>query len=295
MDNEMENITSDINFSEEQIEQLYAGFVKRFRLEEQARDEQREGANLPQEIFEEMEYSSKNDLAFNLKKVARDVRKYEGGEWTTPETINKSIIPDLKRYNIDTLQVITTKYKDADRLRLAGHGVTEIYEALKMAAERGGDPSDEDIIMECIEKLRRLAVYNYATAKQMDLEAKSMATKALRLPDSIKHITEDEDHDKKLAFDPELIERINKAKYDDAILRAATRRTNNFNSGNSSNFNGKQQGQGRPFFGHNRPQNQHLRHNRNNRNYNNSSNSSSNNNTNSNNNPNNNNSNVQKP
>src|ERR1700731_1973885 len=138
MDNEMENITSDINFSKEQIEQLYAGFVKRFRLEEQARDDQREGANLPQEIFEEMEYSSKNGLAFNLKKVARDVRKYEGEEWTTPESINKSIIRDLKRYNIDSLQVITTKYKEAGRLSPAGQGVTKIYEPLKMAAERGG-------------------------------------------------------------------------------------------------------------------------------------------------------------
>src|SRR3984893_3192130 len=96
MDNEMENITSDINFSEEQIEQLYAGFVKRFRLEEQARDEQREGANLPQEIFEEMEYSSKNGLAFNLKKVARDVRKYEEGDGPPLKPSIKALFPTSK-------------------------------------------------------------------------------------------------------------------------------------------------------------------------------------------------------
>jgi len=154
MNNEMENITSTPSLSEQQIEQLYAAFVKRFRLEEQERTERDEGAILPPEIFEEMEHSSKHDLAYNLKKVARDVRRYEGGDWTSSETINKAIAPDLKRYNIDAFQVVTTKYKDADRFRLSGHGVTEIYEALRMAAERGGDPSDEDIIMECIEKLK---------------------------------------------------------------------------------------------------------------------------------------------
>jgi hypothetical protein len=76
----------------------------------------------------------------------------------------------------------------------------------------------------------------------MHLKAKFMATKDLRLPDSIKHITEVKDHDKKLAFDPELIERINKEKYDDEVLRTATQRINNFNSGNSANCNGRQQG-----------------------------------------------------
>ncbi|KAH8552553.1 hypothetical protein BGW37DRAFT_556363 [Umbelopsis sp. PMI_123] len=128
-----------------------------------------------------MECSSKNDLAFSLKKVARDVRKHEGGEWKAPLTINKSIMLYLKRYNIDSLQVIVAKYKGAIRLRMAGHGVTEIQ-------------------------------------TKMHLKAKFMATKDLRLPDSIKHITEVKDHDKKLAFDPELIEQINKEKYDDAVL-----------------------------------------------------------------------------
>jgi hypothetical protein len=76
-----------------------------------------------------MECSFKSDLAFSLKKAARDVRKHEGGEWKAPLTINKSIMLYLKRYNIDSLQVIVAKYKGANRLRMAGHGVTEMYES----------------------------------------------------------------------------------------------------------------------------------------------------------------------
>ncbi|KAI8578237.1 hypothetical protein K450DRAFT_247892 [Umbelopsis ramanniana AG] len=131
----------------------------------------------------------------------------------------------------------SAKYKDADRLRTSGHGITEIYETLKFVAERGGDPSDEDLLLESIAKLRRLAIYAYATAKQMDTEAHITAAKALQLPESLKHITEEDESGKRLTFDNELIERINKAKYDESILRAATCRPNSaFNKNSSSNF-----------------------------------------------------------
>jgi hypothetical protein len=244
----MDTITNNINLTDEQIESLYTGVAKRFRLEEQAREqEQHEGAILPPEIFEKMENSSKNDLAYNLKRVGKDVRKYEGGDWTTSETLNKSVVPDLKRHNVDTFQVVTAKYKDADQLRTSGHGIAEIYETHKFAAERGRDPSDEDILLECIEKLRRLAIYAYATAKQIDTEARSTVRKALQLPDSVKHITEEDDPEKKLTFDTEFIERVNKARYEDAILRAASGKQNSSYNGKLPNSNNNR-GQGRLIF-----------------------------------------------
>ena len=180
--NAMENIhLENLSLSEEQMEQLYSEFTRRFRLEEMSRRETRDREEVPPEIFEELENSPKIDLSNNLKKFAKDTKRFEGGEWTAAETINKGFIPDLKKYTIDSLQAVSYKYKDADRLRVAGHAATEIFRELQFITnneeERAERVSDEEIILTCIEKLRRLAIFSYATSKRIDQEARSIAAK----------------------------------------------------------------------------------------------------------------------
>ncbi|CAM0142727.1 unnamed protein product [Umbelopsis sp. WA50703] len=84
-------------------------------------------------------------------------------------------------YKFSESRFITAKYNDPDRLRISGHGITEIYETLKFATELGGHPPDEDILLESIEHL----------------------------------LKKEDDSGKKLIFDTDFTERINKAKYDD--------------------------------------------------------------------------------
>jgi hypothetical protein len=74
-----------------------------------------------------------------------------------------------------------------------------------------------------MEDIRQLAVYSYATSKATKSEARTMAIKALRLPDSGKHL-EEEPNDKALALDREEVERIFQARYEQSILRNAVGR-----------------------------------------------------------------------
>lgn len=53
--------------------------------------------------------------------------------------------------------------------------------------------NDETDILQCLEKLKRHEVYSFATGEQIDQEAKALATKALLLPDTIKHLDEEND------------------------------------------------------------------------------------------------------
>lgn len=259
IDNVETSTITNIPLSEEQLQLLYTEFTRKFRLEEQSRLERGEHSLLPQEIYEEMEQSSKTELHNNLKKYARDVQQYDGGDWTTAETINKGFISELKKYNVDTHQVVSYKYKDADRLRTAARGATEIFEELKFIADRGGDPSDEEAVVRCIEKLRRLAIFGFATAKKIDQEARSLAAKALRLPDTVKHLDEEEESDKRLAFSPEVVEKINHARYEAAIIKGATSsfRVRQYGSGRDTRrgrpFGYSKSFRGRSFFGKGQP------------------------------------------
>ncbi|KAG1177725.1 hypothetical protein G6F70_008551 [Rhizopus microsporus] len=77
-----------------------------------------------------------------------------------------------------------------------------------------------------MEGVRQLAVYSLATSKTTKTEARSMALKALKLHDSIKHLDE-EPNDKSLALDKETVEKIYQARYEQSILRNAVRRSQN--------------------------------------------------------------------
>jgi hypothetical protein len=118
-------------------------------------------------------------------------------------------------YKFSESRFITAKYNDADRLRISGHGITEIYETLKFATELGGHPSDEDILLESIEHLLKSCHLCLCNGQTDGGQSPTHCFNSLPTPDSVKHFAEEDDSGKKLIFDTDFTERINKAKYDD--------------------------------------------------------------------------------
>ncbi|CEG64818.1 hypothetical protein RMATCC62417_01727 [Rhizopus microsporus] len=105
-----------------------------------------------------------------------------------------------------------------------------------------------------MEGIRQLAVYSYATSKTTKSEARTMAIKALRFPDSVKHL-EEEPSDKAMALGREEVERIFQARYEQSILKNVVGRQQQSLNHNNRGF-GRQQrytrGRGtfhRSFFG----------------------------------------------
>jgi hypothetical protein len=174
---------------------------------------------LPEEILEDLEDSSKAQLNTNLKKFQRKAIHYEGGRWFKSGAINKIFIQDLKKTNLNVFTVADYKYKDAERHRTAGKAAAEIYQDLKACVEGIGQ---EGPLQDILEKVKRLSVYGYASSKIIDAEAKHISTKALKLPASVKFLEDGDKDEKGLSFDEETVERIQQARYEEAILRRAT-------------------------------------------------------------------------
>jgi hypothetical protein len=169
---------------------------------------------LPPEILEDLEEASAKELNSNINRFTRDLPKYDGGKWTKQGAANPIFVKEYQESKINSLQLINSKYKDAEKLRNAGRAATELFQELR-SAEVEAD------IVNIMERTRRLAVYAFACSKQMDNEAKKLATKALNLPNTIYIADEDEDDDKDLAFSQETVEQIQKARYEDSILKSA--------------------------------------------------------------------------
>ncbi|KAG0975672.1 hypothetical protein G6F28_012858 [Rhizopus arrhizus] len=72
-----------------------------------------------------------------------------------------------------------------------------------------------------LESSRRLAIHAWVQGKQHDEDAKDYATRALRLPPSLKHLETKESGSKREAFSEEFIVKYNEANYQQRVLRAA--------------------------------------------------------------------------
>jgi polyhydroxyalkanoate synthesis regulator phasin len=225
-DNNNVNNEQQRMYTEEEVFQLF----QRFRNEEKAVNQHvREGRPLPLDISAYLEESTQQQLQDNFKRYKRDLSKYHHEEWTVGEEINKSLIPKLKYYTVDTAQVVSTIYKGSDIIRTHGRAATEIYEQLNTIRE--GEISQEEarqLLDETMESAKRLAIFAWAQARHQDVEAKDYAIKALKLPASLKHL-EAKESGKRDAFSLEVLEQYNEANYQQRILRAAT--SNNSHGG----------------------------------------------------------------
>ncbi|KAG1320862.1 hypothetical protein G6F62_011116 [Rhizopus arrhizus] len=126
------------------------------------------------------------------------------------------------QFTVDTTQVVNAHYKGAENSRLHGRAATEIFELL-LTIKSGELTVDEanQLLDEALESARRLAIHAWAQGKQHDEDAKDYATRALRLPPSLKHLEAKESGSKREAFSEEFIVKYNEANYQQRVLRAA--------------------------------------------------------------------------
>jgi hypothetical protein len=234
------NDNRNIQLSEEQKEQLYREFRQRAKIE----DENYEGEfELPDEILDDLENTPKIEFTQRFRKYQKSLPRYEKGKWTSAETINKCFHADLKIENLDSYQVISNHYRHSDKLRTAGTAATEIFQELQSLIGH-----EDSVFTNVLEKTRRLAIFAYANAKFIDQEAKEIATKALHLPASIRHLGEEEETEKILAFTPEVVEQVHKARFEQSLLRGNARGSTSYNRGGfnsrGKNFNFRGQSRG---------------------------------------------------
>ncbi|KAG0977323.1 hypothetical protein G6F57_009329 [Rhizopus arrhizus] len=170
---------------------------------------------LPEEIWDELNSSSPNELQSNSKRFIRDTQRYVAGDWTKTPVINKPFMADLKRYQVEAKQVISSRYDDSDKLRIVGRSAAEIFEGLGAHMESG----DQETFLQVMEKVRRLSIFSFATSQEIDREAKELTLTALRLPQHAKHL---EDDIKRMVFSNQDVEKIHQARYESSILRNAT-------------------------------------------------------------------------
>ncbi|KAG1041327.1 hypothetical protein G6F43_012107 [Rhizopus delemar] len=200
------------DLTQEQIQETLE--LSRRLKEQDLKNHSIEDQSLPTEILDDLEYSPKNTLKTKLKQFAKETNKYEGGKWTQSGMVNKIYLPELKKYQVDANQTITAFTKGANRLRTAGRAATDIYQEFYHVIENGGS---EEEMYHILEKIRRLAVYSFGTGKDL-------ATKALRLPESLKYLEdEDEDEDgKDYFFSPDIVEKIQQTRFEETVIKGAT-------------------------------------------------------------------------
>ncbi|KAG1443570.1 hypothetical protein G6F56_010625 [Rhizopus delemar] len=146
-----------IPYTQIPVEQLLREFSKRMKIDKQRTDEDVE-TEFPLEFQE------------NFRKFKREGNKYAQNEWTTGQSINKELLPEFKRHQVDTAQVVNSIYKSTDNNRFQATTAMELYEQIEIS-----------------EQAKRLAVVGLVTAKTQEQEAKEYSLKALRRPPSLKH------------------------------------------------------------------------------------------------------------
>ncbi|KAI8063738.1 uncharacterized protein B0P05DRAFT_476690 [Gilbertella persicaria] len=183
-----------------------ANIIKEF---EKQKDEQREnsyrGKDLPERIREILDETPTSDLKDDIKRFKRCIPKYNHGEWTSTPQINKEFTNDLKRWKVDSHQVVTATSRHADEARVQARTSTEIYELLESIKEKYifADEGTKQIFMDAMSQAERAAVFGFSHARDLDHEAKELSAKALRLPASLRHLEQEEDARKSNIFDTE--------------------------------------------------------------------------------------------
>ncbi|KAG1222587.1 hypothetical protein G6F35_005201 [Rhizopus arrhizus] len=103
---------------------------------------------LPEEMWDELNSSSRNELHSNSKRFIRDTQRYVVRDWTKTPVINKPFMADLKRYQVEAKQVISSRYDDSGKLRIVGRSAANIFEGLSAYMESG----DQETFLQVMEK-----------------------------------------------------------------------------------------------------------------------------------------------
>lgn len=237
--------TNERTYTQSEMENIIRNVVRQMDIE---KEERTTGKDIPVEISEELGDTPWPQLQENFKKFKRDTKRYNLDEWTTPEKINKSVLSYLKRHTTETTQVVQSIYKITDNTRFQARVAMELFEELQWVLHEASTQAEARTVIEkCVEQSKRLAIFGLATAKAQEREAKEYSDKALRIPNSIKHLeTTEEDTKTKNAYSNEFLTEFHRATFEQRILQQASGqrgggRGNGFSRGNY------QRGGGRPF------------------------------------------------
>lgn len=247
------DITNDQEFNQQsnttraQVEALFREFEEQRARE---REIQANGTELPLVISEALDNASSAQLKDDFKQYKRTIQRYNHDTWTKAEQINKEFVPDLKNWKVDAYQLVSTIHKITETTRLQARASTEIYEQLQYLQSKAAFISEKDseIFNNTIEQAQRLSIFGFGSAKQQEREAKEVSLKALKLPASIKHLEYTaEDDGKTNSFDRDFVEQLQKARFEDKVLRDASsfrRGSFNTNRGFSGSRGGYWRGNG---------------------------------------------------
>jgi hypothetical protein len=119
---------------------------------------------------------------------------------------------------VDATQTITAFTKGADRLWTAGRAATDIYQGFHHDIENGR--SEE--MCHILEKIRCFAVYSLGTGKELGKYGKDLAAKALKQPESLKHLEDEDEDGKDYFFSSNIVEKIQQAGFEETIIKGIT-------------------------------------------------------------------------
>ncbi|KAG1447022.1 hypothetical protein G6F46_011111 [Rhizopus delemar] len=198
----MSGINNDVNQQQEQTQvPIYTrdDVTAILREFERQRDEQKEfsykGKQVPEGIPEILDATPASDLKDDIKRYKKQIPRYNHGEWTKNQQINKEFIPDLKKWKVATHQVVSSIFKLAEGARLQARASTEIFELLETIEDKlQFRNEDQQTFITAMSQAAKLAVFGFTQARNLDQDAKEYATKALRLPASLRHVEQEEDN-----------------------------------------------------------------------------------------------------
>ncbi|KAG1047248.1 hypothetical protein G6F43_010292 [Rhizopus delemar] len=188
-----------------------AKILKEFdRQMEEQRESIYRGKQLPEQIREILDETPTADLKDDIKRFKRNVPKYNHNEWTRTPQINKEFINELKKWKVDTHQVVTSIIKHAEEARFQTRTSTEIFELLEYIKEECTFEGEEfrQLFLNAMAQASRAAICGFAHASDLDQEAKEYSTKALRLPTSLRYMEQEEDNRKHNLFDSDFEQQV---------------------------------------------------------------------------------------
>ncbi|RCH80210.1 hypothetical protein CU098_008172 [Rhizopus stolonifer] len=98
-------ISNERTYTQSQMEAIIRDVVKQMDIE---REDKINGVEIPRQVSEELDNTPTHQLNENFKKFRRETQRYVMGERTTPEKINKSVAPYLKKHSTETAMVVNT-------------------------------------------------------------------------------------------------------------------------------------------------------------------------------------------
>ncbi|KAI9266934.1 hypothetical protein BY458DRAFT_556386 [Sporodiniella umbellata] len=193
-------------FTEKQVTAIIDQVTKRVREIQPVDLEQRiQGPPIPDNIQEQLDSYKTKQLQKALQRFKRSDAKYNSEVWNASEEVSPNFTQKLKGWKVDSLHLFNTIYR-----------------------KRGWQQKGGGMVNEAIEKARRLAVLGYGSARSQEDEAREEATKAIKLPQSIKHLGKPSAKgNEKYGFSQEFIREYNEASYQQDLTLKSTKNSVN--------------------------------------------------------------------